>query len=112
MHGAQEKTLAEFNGEFALNAIPTNPLRCQQRMAAAVDFGSQSDHRVSASLNLAKAKPNTAQNDGSVRKVPVYGHQEHSAHNGHLKSTCYHPLLPFNDQGDRMAAKLRLGQRP
>jgi hypothetical protein len=33
--------------------------------------------------------------------------QEQSAHNGHLESTCYHPLLLFNREGDCLAAKLR-----
>jgi hypothetical protein len=30
----------------------------------------------------------------------VYGQQENSAYNGHFESTCYHPLLPFNREGD------------
>jgi len=42
-------------------------------------------------------------------EIPVYGHQEQSAYNGHFESTCYHPLLLFNDQGDCLAAKLRAG---
>src|SRR6202035_1917833 len=32
-----------------------------------------------------------------------------SAYNGHLESTCYHPLLLFNREGDCLAAKLRPG---
>jgi hypothetical protein len=39
----------------------------------------------------------------------VYGQQEGSAYNGHFESTCYHPLLLFNRDGDRVAAKLRPG---
>jgi hypothetical protein len=35
--------------------------------------------------------------------------QEQSACNGHLESTCYHPLLLFNRDGDCLAAKLRPG---
>ena len=40
-------------------------------------------------------------------EIPVYGQQEGSAYNGHFESTCYHPLLLFNREGDRLAAKLR-----
>ena len=32
--------------------------------------------------------------------------QEGSAYNGHFESTCYHPLLLFNQHGDCLAAKL------
>jgi len=39
----------------------------------------------------------------------VYGQQENSAYNGHFESTCYHPLLLFNREGDCLAAKLRSG---
>jgi Transposase DDE domain group 1 len=42
-------------------------------------------------------------------EIPVYGHQEQSAYNGHFEFTCYHPLLLFNDKGDCLAAKLRPG---
>jgi hypothetical protein len=42
-------------------------------------------------------------------EIPVYGQQEHSAYNGHFESTCYHPLLLFNRQGECLAAKLRPG---
>jgi len=41
--------------------------------------------------------------------IPVYGAQEQSAYNGHFESTCYHPLLLFNRDGDCLAAKLRPG---
>ena len=40
---------------------------------------------------------------------PVYGEQEQSAYNGHFDSTCYHPLLLFNGEGDCLGAKLRPG---
>src|SRR3989441_1125858 len=43
-------------------------------------------------------------------EVPVYGNQESSAYNGHFESTCYHPLLLFNSEGDYLAAKLRAGK--
>jgi hypothetical protein len=39
-------------------------------------------------------------------EIPVYGQQENSAYNGHYESTCYHPLLLFNREGDCLAAKL------
>ena len=42
-------------------------------------------------------------------EIPVYGNQEQSAYNGHFESTCYHPLLLFNREGDCLAAKLRPG---
>ena len=35
--------------------------------------------------------------------------EEHSAYNGHFESTCYHPLLLFNREGDCLVAKLRPG---
>ena len=39
----------------------------------------------------------------------MHGEQENSAYNGHFESTCYHPLLLFNREGDCVAAKLRPG---
>jgi hypothetical protein len=42
-------------------------------------------------------------------EIPVYGEQEESAYNGHFESTCFHPLLLFNRDGDCLAAKLRPG---
>jgi len=42
-------------------------------------------------------------------EIPVYGKQEQSAYNGHFESTCYHPLLLFNREGDSLAVKLRPG---
>src|ERR687895_1596317 len=47
--------------------------------------------------------------DMDSTEIPVYGKQEHSAYNGHFESTCYHPLLLFNREGDCLAAKLRPG---
>jgi Transposase DDE domain group 1 len=47
---------------------------------------------------------------GCVRySTRVYGQQEHSSYNGHFESTCYHPLLLFNVEGDCLAAKRRPG---
>jgi len=47
--------------------------------------------------------------DMDSTEIPVYGEQEQSAYNGHFESTCYHPLLLFNREGDCVAAKLRAG---
>jgi Transposase DDE domain group 1 len=47
--------------------------------------------------------------DMDSTEVPVYGEQEQSAYNGYFESTCFHPLLLFNSQGDCLAAKLRPG---
>jgi len=47
--------------------------------------------------------------DMDSTEIPVYGEQEHSAYNGHFESTCYHPLLLFNGEGDCLEAKLRPG---
>jgi Transposase DDE domain group 1 len=47
--------------------------------------------------------------DMDSTEIPVYGQQEQSAYNGHFESTCYHPLLMFNGEGDCLAAKLRPG---
>src|SRR5579864_1362342 len=47
--------------------------------------------------------------DMDSTEIPVYGRQEHSAYNGHFESTCYHPLLLFNREGDCLAARLRPG---
>jgi len=35
--------------------------------------------------------------------------QEQSTYNGYFESTCFHPLLLFNAEGDCLAAKLRPG---
>ena len=42
-------------------------------------------------------------------EIPVYGQQEPSAYNGHVESTCYHPLLRFNREDDCLAATLKPG---
>ena len=47
--------------------------------------------------------------DMDSTKIPACGEQERSAYNGHFESTCYHPLLLFNRDGDFLAAKLRSG---
>src|SRR5665811_2253551 len=50
--------------------------------------------------------------DMDSTEIPVYGAQEQSAYNGHFESTCFHPLLLFNREGDCLAAKLRPGNVP
>jgi hypothetical protein len=69
-----------------------------------------------AALNrklLAKAEaiasPRRVVLDMDSTEVQVHGRQEHSSYNGHFESTCYHPLLLFNREGDCLAAKLRPG---
>lgn len=69
-----------------------------------------------ASINrelIAKAEtiesPQRVVLDMDSTEIPVYGQQENSAYNGHFESTCYHPLLLFNREGDCLAAKLRPG---
>jgi len=47
--------------------------------------------------------------DMDSTEIPAYGEQEQSAYNGHFESTCYHPLLLFNREGDCLAAELRPG---
>ena len=47
--------------------------------------------------------------DMDPTEILVYGQQENSAYNGHFESTCYHPLLLFNREGDCLAATLRPG---
>jgi hypothetical protein len=47
--------------------------------------------------------------DVDSTEIPVYGAQEQSAYSGHFESTCFHPLLLFNRDGDCLAAKLRPG---
>jgi Transposase DDE domain group 1 len=44
--------------------------------------------------------------DMDSTEIRVHGRQEQSAYNGHFESTCYHPLLLFNGDGDCLAAKL------
>jgi hypothetical protein len=47
--------------------------------------------------------------DMDSTEVPVYGEQEESSYNGYFESTCFHPLLLFNEEGACLAAKLRPG---
>ena len=41
--------------------------------------------------------------------ISVYSQEEESAYNGHVESTCDHPLLLLNRRGDCLAATLRSG---
>ncbi|MFY9660905.1 MAG: IS1380 family transposase, partial [Terriglobales bacterium] len=47
--------------------------------------------------------------DMDSTEIPVYGQQEQSTYNKYYESTCYHPLLLFNGEGDCLTAKLRPG---
>jgi len=55
------------------------------------------------------ASPQRVVLDMDSTESPVYGQQEQSAYNGHFESTCDHPLLLFNREGDCLAVKLRPG---
>src|SRR5260221_324237 len=55
------------------------------------------------------ASPRRVVLDMDSTEIPVYGRQEQSAYNGHFESTCYHPLLLVNYEGDCLVAKLRPG---
>jgi hypothetical protein len=55
------------------------------------------------------ASPRRVVLDMNSTEVRVHGRQEQSAYNGHFESSCYHPLLLFNREGDCLAAKLRPG---
>ena len=56
--GAQEKTIAELKGEFALDVVPTAPLRRQQRLAATQHPRPQP--RSAASSSTPSPTPNPA----------------------------------------------------
>jgi hypothetical protein len=57
----------------------------------------------SAMSPLKSQSPRRVVLDMDSTEIPVYGEQEHSAYNGHFASTCYHPLLLFNGEGDCLA---------
>ena len=81
-----------------------------EMLAEEENFGSLA--RINRDL-IAKAEAIDAQQrtvlDMDSTEIPVYGQQEQSAYNGHFESTCYHPLLLFDREGDCLAAKLRPG---
>ena len=66
-------------------------------------------HRELIARAEAIASPRRVVLDMDSTEVPVYGEQEQRAHYGHFESTCYHPPLLFNREGDSRAAKLRFG---
>jgi len=70
---------------------------------------SGSSGRVGHAKAEAIDSPHRVVLDMDSSEIPVYGQQEQSAYNGHFESTCYHPLLLFNREGDCLAAKLRPG---
>jgi hypothetical protein len=67
------------------------------------DANLESLSRINREL-IAKAEamdsPQRVVLDMDSTEIPVYGEQEQSAYNGHFESTCYHPLLLFNGNGD------------
>jgi Transposase DDE domain group 1 len=77
-----------------------------ETLAEEENFGSLS--RINREL-VGKAEaldsPQRVVLDMDSTEIPVYGQQEQSAYNGHFESTCYHPLLLFNREGDCLAAK-------
>jgi hypothetical protein len=93
-------------------AAPTSRLQTfeAETLAEEENFGSLA--RIKRAL-IAKAEaldsPQRVVLDMDSTEIPAYGRQERSAYNGHFESTCYHPLLLFNREGDCLAAKLRPG---
>jgi hypothetical protein len=81
-----------------------------EMLAEEENFGSLA--RINREL-IAKAEaldsPQRVVLDMDSTEIPVFGQQENSAYNGHFESTCYHPLLLFNREGDCLAAEVRPG---
>src|SRR5271169_2323065 len=55
------------------------------------------------------ASPRRVVLDMDSTEIPVYGRQEQGTYHRHFESTCYHPLLLFNGEGDCLGVKLRPG---
>src|ERR1017187_4095000 len=92
-------------------AALTSRLQTFETEMLAEEENFQSLARINSEL-IGKAEANSPQRvvlDMDSTEIPVYGQQEQSAYNGHFESTCYHPLLLFNREGDCLAAKLRPG---
>jgi hypothetical protein len=92
-------------------AALTSRLQTFETEMLAEEENFQSLARINREL-IGKAEANSPQRvvlDMDSTEIPVYGQQEQSAYNGHFESTCYHPLLLFNREGDCLAAKLRPG---
>jgi len=51
------------------------------------------------------ASPRGVVLDLDSTEIPVHGRQDQSACNGHFESTCCHPLLLFNCEGDCLGAE-------
>jgi Transposase DDE domain group 1 len=81
-----------------------------ERLAEADNLaGLAAIHRELIGKAEALESPRRVVLDVDSAEIPGYGKQEHSADNGYFESTCDHPLLLFNGEGDCLAAKLRPG---
>jgi Transposase DDE domain group 1/Domain of unknown function (DUF4387) len=81
------------------------------RLTFDIIFNSQQDYEVALHSNVF-CKAHVAellQIPMDSTGIAVCGRQEQSADNGHCESTCDHPLLLCNREGDGLAAKLRPG---
>ena len=87
-----------------VHSFETDLLTRDENLAGLAVFNRELIARVEA-----LASPQRVVLDLDSTEIPVYGGQEQSAYNGHFESTCYHPLLLFNREGDCLAAKLRPG---
>jgi hypothetical protein len=87
-----------------LQSFETGVLTQEENLAGLAALNRELVARVEAI-----ASPRRIVLDMDSTEVAVYGQQEESAYNGHFESTCYHPLLLFNREGDCLAAKLRPG---
>ena len=87
-----------------LQSFETGVLTQEENLAGLAALNRELVARVEAI-----ASPRRIVLDMDSTEVAVYGQQEQSAYNGHFESTCYHPLLLFNREGDCLAAKLRPG---
>src|SRR5271154_3140422 len=87
-----------------LQSFETEVLTQEENLAGLAALNRELVARAEAS-----ASPRRVVLDMDSTEVRVHGRQEQSAYNGHFESTCYHPLLLFNGEGDCLAAKLRPG---
>jgi len=87
-----------------LQSFETEMLAAEDNFAGLARINRELIGRVEA-----VASPQGVVLDMDSAEIPVYGQQEQSAYNGHFESTCYHPLLLFNREGDCLAGKLRPG---
>ncbi len=87
-----------------LQSFETEMLAAEENFAGLARISRQLIARVEAVHS-----PQRVVLDMDSTQIPVYGQQEQSAYNGHFESTCYHPLLLFNREGDCLAGKLRPG---